>query len=491
MFQYLKASQIFIFLFFYVGLHNVNAQENSGQEKGNNLQKSTNLTIHLRGVYESKISLLPLTGPQALKPILEKDGVMDGSVAVLNVPKENLPGEFVLRFDYKEEASSTPYPSEKRMIINDQDLELWVRPVYCNNSDSTWYQEGERENSAFEAFMAENAEQKKMIGLLQDFLIHYDETDSKFYKEGITEYEKRRKAHNNWISDQIENSSDLFVSRKYGFQFVPEIDWKGSETDRKQSLRDHYFDQIDFSDPIIVKTSDFNEWMNSYVNLYGELATTEALRDSLFALAGQRAIEEAKMGHPEIYGWMVDYFFNGYETNNIQAGTAMLEPYLNDPNCLTSKRQAILKRLEGMETLVPGVMAPDFTITDKTGKKISFLNYQVDKPYKLVLFWGADCAHCRELVDKLYPWYQKAENKEKLDVFAISTDDTEEESKAWDHVIKNMTDWIHIPTKGGVNSKEANDYYILATPVMILVDAKTSAIVALPENINKLSSAMK
>jgi hypothetical protein len=58
--------------------------------------------------------------------------------------KSSLPGEFVLRFDYKENKESTPYPSEKYIFINNQDLELWVRPQYCNNADSTWFQPDEK-----------------------------------------------------------------------------------------------------------------------------------------------------------------------------------------------------------------------------------------------------------------------------------------------------------------------------------------------------------
>ena len=104
------------------------------------------ITIRLRGVSECKITLLPLSGTNALKPVLSVEGVKNGETATLNFPHENLPGEFVLRFDYKEEPTSTPYPSEKRIIVNDQDLELWVHPIYCNNPDSTWFQEDEREN---------------------------------------------------------------------------------------------------------------------------------------------------------------------------------------------------------------------------------------------------------------------------------------------------------------------------------------------------------
>ncbi|MBN1340949.1 MAG: thioredoxin family protein [Bacteroidales bacterium] len=452
---------------------------------------SVTLTIHLRNVYESRISLLPLTGRKALPPLIEKEGVKNGETAILTIPGENLPGDFVIRFDYKEEAVSTPYPSEKTVIIYRQNMELWADPLYCNNPDSTYFSEGEKENSVHASFVKENKEQKEMLALLQSLLLYYDDVQSDLYRESIKEYEKRRLAHNRWIRGQISEHDSLFVSARFGFELVPPVSWEGSETERKQSLMDHYFDEIDLTDPLLAKTPDFTRWMDSYVNLYGEFASTVEKRDSLFTLAGKKAIEKAGKGHPLVYGWMVDYFFTGFESFDIQTGIAMLKPYLDDPGCLTSKRQAILKRLEGMETLIAGTVAPDFTFMDETGSETGFHACPTGKPYKLLLFWSADCSHCAELVDALYPWFLKEKNREKLEVFAVSLDENETERAEWKKKTETMPGWKHIPTEGGVNSALADKYFILATPVMILTDAATHCIIAQPGTVEQLEKAMK
>lgn len=199
------------------------------------------ITIHLRGVYESKISVLPLAGVNALKPVAVVQAIKNGETATIQVSADNLPGEFVLRFDYKENAASTRYPSEKRIIIYNQDLHLWAHPVYCNNADSTWFRDDEKENTAYARFIKENNSQREMLGLLQNFLLNYDDINSPFYQEGITEYEKRRKAFNQWLTAQTQQNRDLFVSNLYGLYHIPRIDWKGTDTERKQSLRDNYF----------------------------------------------------------------------------------------------------------------------------------------------------------------------------------------------------------------------------------------------------------
>jgi hypothetical protein len=450
------------------------------------------LTVHLRGVYSSKISLMTTVGGnQLIQNILVKESVANGDTAVFIVPAEYLPGEFVLRFDYKEQKTSTPYPSEKNFIINQQDLELWVSPVYSNNPDSTKFQPGELENAAYDRFMKENYSQKDKVGLLQNFLMNYDEPKSEFYLMGIKEYEKRRKAHNQWISDQVKADRDLFVATLYNFQYVQPVDWQGTEQERRISFRNHYFDYIDFNDSLLIRTRDIKSWMDQYVNLYGQDATTNELRDSLFTLAGKMAIEKAKTGNPQVYGWMVDYFYKGYESFGIQPGISMLAPYLDDPNCLTSKRQAILKRLEGMKTIVPGIIAPDFMYTDGSGQQSSFRGYHAPSPYKLVLFWSADCPHCKELVGKLYNWCLQDDNAKKITVFALSLDETDTEVAEYQKAVPALQGWFHILTKGGVNSPEANSYYILATPVMLLVDSKTNEIISLPENLEQLEGRLK
>ena len=448
------------------------------------------IIIHLRGVYESKISLLPLSGTNTIKPVTIVDSIKNGETTSIHVSKEYLPGEFVLRFDYKENASSRPYPSEKRIIISSHDLQLWLHPIYCNNADSTWFQKDEIENTTNSQFITENARQMTMLGLLQNFLLNYDDTNSAFYNEGINEYEKRRIVFNQWITSQIKKYRTLFAHSIMYFHYIPKIAWKGTESDRKRSLRNNYFDELDFSNPLLVRTSNMKEWMDGYVNLYGELATSITLRDSLFTYAGKTAIEKARTGHPLVYGWMVDYFFKGYESFNIEKGIKMLEPYLNDPNCLTAKRNEINKRLEGIKTIVPGTIAPNIIMQDSKNLPFELNTYQTGKNYILLLFWSADCSHCIETVDKLYSTYQQPEVQKNLDIVAISVDETATEIQTWQKKIMELNGWTHIRTIEGLRSKAASDYYIMGVPMMILLNAKTKKIVALPENTDQLDKLL-
>ncbi len=453
--------------------------------------QNVELKVHVMSVYSTKISLLPLSGSGALSPIIEKADVKNGEVSVLSIPAERTPGQFVLRFDYRDKESGNPYPSERYFFVGSQNLELWANPKAINNPDSTWFQKGERENTLSAEFVKENGKRRTQLSLLQNLLLGYDQPKSAFYNNAAGEYEKRRTEYNAWLSGEIQKHSDVFASRTFQFQYIPSVDFKGTEGDRMRNVMSHYFDYIDFKDPLLAKTADLKDWMNGYVNLYGTLATSVALRDSLFTLAGQRAIEKAKSGHPLVYGWMVDYFYKGYEGFNISKGIQMLEPYLQDPRCLTTKRLEIEKRLQGIESIRYGSIAPDFLTTDAAGKTVKFHAYKTDAPYKLVMFWSADCQHCKDLVEKLYPWYIKAGGKKTMDVFAISVDFTDTEIKVWEEAKNKLAGWKHSLAKGGINSPEASAYFILSTPVLVLVDSRTNKIVALPETVEDLEKSVQ
>jgi thiol-disulfide isomerase/thioredoxin len=447
------------------------------------------LKVHLRGVSESKISIIPMNGIYALKPILVKDVIKNNEEASITIPASELPGEFVVRFDYKEKETSTPYPSEKQMILTEADVEIWVNPPYCNNSDSTWYQKNEKENTLYVNFTKENSLKKENIMLLQNFLSNYDDTKSSMYQQGLKDYEKRRNEYNSWLKNQVSENKKLFFSHLILFQYIPQLELKGNEKEKMESLITHYFDGIDFTDDLLMQTKGLKEFINSYVNIYGSISFTEKLKDSLFTLCGQRAIEKASLGSPRMYGWMVDYFYTGYETYNIKPGMLMLETHINNPNCLTTKKLEIIKRLNGIEKLTVGTLSPNFILQDSENTPFNFHEYKSQKQYKLLLFWSADCSHCMELVEELTKWMTN--NGNKIEIIAVSLDETDTELIAWNTMKKNLIGWKHLNPIGGITSKVANDYSILSTPSMFLIDSIENKIQFLPKSISELNDFLR
>jgi hypothetical protein len=94
------------------------------------------------------------------------------------------------------------------------------------------------------------------------------------------------------------------------------------------------------------------------------------------------------------------------------------------------------------------------------------------------------------MVGKLYPWFQQQEVKQRVEIVAISMDETDIEIQSWQQKITELKGWTHLQAKEGLRSKVANDYYILGVPVMILLDSKTKEIIGLPETTEQLNELM-
>ncbi|MFH1310745.1 MAG: thioredoxin family protein, partial [Candidatus Omnitrophota bacterium] len=422
------------------------------------------VTVHLQDVYDGKVSLIPFEGLKAIKPIAEVKGVKNGETAIMKVPEKYLPGEFVLRIDYRGKESDSPYPSERTIFINKQDIELFVNPLYISNNEKTKFNTDETENTAYHAFMTENIEKRAQIDILRYFLLNYDSPKSKFYKGAVKEFEKRRIKYNAWLKKQTKKYQDLYVSNLFQFQYIAPVVWGGKEEDRPKEILKNYFEGIDLKDPLIIQSRELAKFMDGYMRLYSIQVDTKELRDPLFIEAGRTACEKASKGHPKIYGWMVDYFYAGYETYGITEGMNMLKKYIDDPNCLTTKRQEIIKRIEGAKKLTPGTISPNFIIKDDQGNSFEFHKWRGTAPYKLLLFWSSDCESCKRLANELNEWQKSPANKEKLDVVAVSLDETEAEVKEWNEQVKNFPGWRHLHAKEGVNSPVADSYAILSTP---------------------------
>lgn len=448
-----------------------------------------NLKLTLSGNVKSKISIYSIAEG---KNNLVKDyaQVVPGQTIETEIPAAYLPGEFILLFEYYDKPGATKaQTAEKMLIINKQNIEFTANPKFINNPDSSFFQIGELENTVLAEFAQTTMQNMEMLDVLQSFLLKYDNQQSELYSSAIKEFYTRCSAHNKWIDEMLKKHKDLFCSNMFYFYYVPSVDWSGDGKARQLSLIENYFTGMDFTNKNILRLSYLKSWMDNYVNKYVELATSNEMITELFVTAGKTAIEKSKKGAPEFYGWMVDYFFNGYESMNIQAGITMLEPYIKDPNCLTYKRREIEKRVTGIQSLTNGTQAPDFSFNDNKGKAQNFLDYKTSAKYKLVLFWSADCEHCEAVVNELYKWHQT--NNNKVDIFALSLDESDTEIPKWEVRHKQLVGWNHILTQGGINSKEAEAYFILSTPTMFLVDSKTNEIISSPASFDELMEVLK
>jgi len=419
----------------------------------------------MRGVYDAEISVSPFNGVRFSVPINKYEAVKSGSEVQFLVPDSLLPGEFLLRFNYRANAEDHPYPSELQLFLNKEDISVDANPLYLRGD--SLHLEGDKENMVWNMFQEQNIAKRQQIGLLEQLLQAYTNRNSKLYNTAISEFEMQRKAYNKWLQEMEQQYSQLYVGHLFGFQRILPRNWMASPEEQLQMQAAHWFDGINLNDTLVLRSRQMNEFMNGYMGIFGMQATTEHLRDSLFTEAGRLACEKASAGHPKVYGWMADYFYNGYETYNITSGLEMLATHTSKPNCLTSRKQEIARRMEGLKKMVPGVNCPELLVHNANDVSQT-INLTGGDKYKLVVFYESECGHCNELLTQLKSWYDKPENAAWFTIHSVALD---EDINHWLPAFsKNNFQWNDCYAPGGINSKAANDYYVLSTPTLFLVD---------------------
>lgn len=447
---------------------------------------SRKLTVKLRGVYDSKITLTPFNGVSFALPLEVVPGVKNGGEVQFAIPDSLLPGEFLIRFNYRVKETDWPYPGDLQLYINREAIRVEANPLYLHGDSLILV--GDRENGASFAFSDKSALQRQQITLLRQLLDGYDSPSSPEWAEVLKAYEKRRLNYNGWIDSTARAQQNLYVSHLFGFQKIKAENWKVKPAARLDALAHEWFRGFNFNDTLLLRSRQMNELMDGFVNLYGTRATTEALRDSLFTEAGKLAIGLASAGDSRVYGWMVDYFYKGYEAYNIRPGMVMLEEHLNNPRCLTSKRLAIAKRLEGIKKIVPGVPVRNLLVHNVEDVEEIIDVTTCKKDYRLLLFYDSECDHCQQLLEALRNWYIFPTNSARLEVVSVSLDRTRE---VWETAFKaNAFSWTDRYAPGGINSQAASDYYVLSAPYMYLVD-KNGVLASIPNTVEEMEAAMK
>lgn len=430
-------------------------------------------TINLKGIYESKISLIKFDGNSYKQAIYSIEKIY--SKAQIKLEDKDLPGQFILRFDYKKQTGDQPSPVEIPIFLGKRNITWEINPMYASGDslDLT----NDPENYLFRYFSQQNVVKRKKMEALENVILQFGISNKSMFKQVVKEYEKQRLNYNAWIDSLIFKNNELFVSHLLQISKVPETNWKLFGNDLIQNKIDHFLDFVDFNDSLLPRLQDMNAMMNRYMVMHSGLSKSKEELKDIFVSTGEYLLQKTSTGHPLVYGWMADFFYRGYEQFNIDEGMTMLKKHIDNPNCLTQKRQAIETRLKGMDKLIPGKPAPDFEMILPSGEKTNFYDFKGQQnKYKLLLFWSADCPHCISLAHQLFEWYNQASHKGWMDIIAINLDKSDNLIK-WESEKQQLKGWTHIHPENDINSEVASKYAILSTPILFLINSKSHQII--------------
>jgi len=368
------------------------------------------------------------------------------------------------------------------LIFNKEDIEF---STDFNAIDDKISFTKSEENKIYFEFIKRDDKTNTQLEILSQMKEYFPEGDD-FYPDIKKRYNTLQDNYIKYTDNLLRECKDLFVSRIVKSKRYPKLDFALTFMDKSKYMKLHYFDNADFNDTLLMYTDVLSSKSFGYLQLYRNQQLPKDKQEKEFMRAIDFLFGRANVNE-KVYKYVRNYIIKGFERIDSEPIlTYIAENYTLKNTCESDKEAVKLnRRVEGFKKLSLGSKAPTLTVNDNNGKKKSL--YDVQAEYTLVLFWASWCPHCTEMLPQLKKLYDKTD-RNKMEVIAISIDS---DNKSWqDFIIKGGYTWINSCDLKIWDGKAASDYYVYATPTMLLLD-KDKNILAKPTSFEELKDALK
>jgi peroxiredoxin len=361
-------------------------------------------------------------------------------------------------------------PSKKyfEIIIND---ELFFS-IETDTTDFTSIMKikGSKENQLFYNYLQYINSQQKIATPIREALKQVkDNADStKMLQDKLTAIDKEVQ---NYKLDFIKQHPETFLAKVFKTSYEPEIpEAPLLPNGKKDSVyvfryyKDHFLDNVDFSDERLLRTPVFHSKIKQYIT-----TLTVQQPDSIIKEAD--SLIEKSRANKEVFKYVVWYLTNWSETSNIMGFDAifvhLVEKYYmtNQAYWITATNlEKITSRAKILKNLLIGTIIPNLTVSDTNN--VFYTLYNIKSKYTVLYFWDPTCGHCQKETPKLVAYYDSIKTK-GLEVFAVNTDPNVDGWKKY--IREHKLDWINVMDQQNVTGFHTT-YDIYSTPVIYLLD---------------------
>jgi peroxiredoxin len=351
--------------------------------------------------------------------------------------------------------------------------EFWIDSVLVISS---------KENKIFYEYLVKKSYVENRLQLLKPLVQYYPESDP-FYAEIVNHANQLAGSYSLFLDSLLKASRKMAVNGIIRFDQLERTRPGELSDSRRKYLRQHYFDNVDLSDTMIIHTPLLTAKLIDYLSLYLGPGMSRDQQEQSFIMAVDTLMSFTDS--PEVREVIINYLTEGFQAYGFEKVlTHMVESYVINSSCVSEQEESKLKkRIEGFKKLAVGNSAPDFEAPDTDGKLVHLKTLQKD--YKVLFFWASTCPHCDAIMadlEKVYDTYRA-----KIEIIGVSVDTSR---TAWTQAVKTKNiPWINIAELQGWNGKIIQDYYVYATPTFIILD-RNLTILSKPITLKELESEL-
>jgi thiol-disulfide isomerase/thioredoxin len=331
---------------------------------------------------------------------------------------------------------------------------------------------GSTENRLFFDYLVYNTKKYKEMEALQEDLsrVKGDEDSTKLVKEEMQT-----------INDEVEEYKLKFIEEHPTtfmasfFKAMQEVEipdppilenGKEDSTFAFRYYKAHYWDNIDVADDRLLRTPLFHSKLDRYISKV-LIQDTDSITKEIDALIEKASSNEV------MFKYLVQYITYEYETSTVMGFDAvfvhMAETYYMTDRAYwvnPTVKENIEKRAKKLKPILIGKPAPNLIMLDTSMKAVSM--HHIKANYTILLFWDTHCGHCKTETPKMVKFYNENKDKYGLAVYAICSDTSMSDMKAY--IKQKKMNWINVNGPRAYTEDYHELYDIYSTPVIYLLD---------------------
>jgi len=392
-------------------------------------------------------------------------------------------------------------PPENRyfqFLIDDQDQQFSLTTSEANPVIDIEFQ-GSEENDLFYSYLKFISKQTPIAQKLNE-QIKEAKTANKKYDNLQSQLEKVNNEVKEFQLKVMEDHPTSLTARviKSSREIdVPEFDMDTDQgkRERYRYLRAHWLDNLNLSDPCLIRTSLLNDKVMTYLD-----KLTPQIPDTINT-AVDYIIEKASGNEKTKQNWL-SALLNKYANSKIIGMDGvyvhMVMKYYAKGHTPWVDEEKILEMVDNatkLEPLLIGKIAPEIVVPKLDiegtiakaaveedvhkkfvlGEKISL--HQLDSPFKVLFIWAPDCGHCKKSMPNMIDFYDKFESR-GVKMYAICHQTYKETPACADFIVERpgMLKWINL-TDPYFRSKYQTLYNVKSTPQIYILNEKNEILI--------------
>lgn len=244
-------------------------------------------------------------------------------------------------------------------------------------------------------------------------------------------------------------------------------------------IKNHYFDAVDFKNPLLMASNFFSEHAINYVfGMTGTSMSTDFLKDNLKSLNQILSDAATPETRYEIFKVLrLQMLEANYEPLALEISKEVLMPL-----AITLNDNEGIQAMQDFERTAIGSKAPNFELEEGAKGRPAKTLYDLSGATSYILiFWSSSCSHCVDEVPKIHSWITENQHHNSS-VVAVGL---EEEPYKWNSMKYDMPQFTHVLALGKWEHPLVQRYNITATPFYMVLDPKKT-IIAKPQNLEDL-----